>query len=419
MISATGVNSDETDVTNVNTLPTNSVTNWAGVYQVINYCNTVIDFAPNALATDNTFTKQLLNQYLAEVRALRAMMYFTLVKSFKDVPLKLKSTASDEDLLFLAKTSGDSVLKQVIADLKFADSNVVYTYGNTITDKGRINKFTVKALLADVYLWMEDYADCEDACNYIINSKKYGLIAGNTGWFNTLYYNGNSNEGIFEFQFDQSSNQNTFYNMFLYKPRFLASSIVMDQIYTVNPDPNIRDIRGEGASVRTSDNAIWKYSGVNASTARASNAYYAHWFAYRYADILLMKAEAINQMGGRGDEALALVYTIRYRANALAATDLNPDPTDRNAVADFILQERAREFSFEGKRWYDILRNAKRNNYERLDLILTMVSKTVPANIQLSAINKYKSPSHYSLYFPIYFYEIQSDPKLIQNPFYQ
>ena len=96
-----GITPDETDVMNVNTLATNSVTNWAGVYQVINYCNTVIDFAPGVLANDNTFTQQQLNQYLAEVRALRAMMYFTLVKTFRDVPLKTKSTSSDQDLLLL------------------------------------------------------------------------------------------------------------------------------------------------------------------------------------------------------------------------------------------------------------------------------------------------------------------------------
>ncbi len=415
------ITSDENDVINVNTLATNTVTNWAGVYQVINYCNTVIDFAPGVLAYDNTFTKNQLNQYLAEVKALRAMMYFTLVKSFRDVPLKLKSTSSDQDLLLLPKTSGDTVLQQVLSDLKFADSNAVFTYGNTITDKGRVNKFTVKALLADVYLWMDKYAECDDACNFIINSRKYGLVFGsNTTVFDNVYYKGNSAEGIFEFQFDQQR-LNSFYSMLsTTKPRFLASTNVMDQVFTIDfQDSKNFDIRGQGESVRTSDNAIWKYIGVDYNTARTIDASYAHWFAYRIADIYLMKAEALNQMGGRGLEALSYITFIRDRANALDATDLKPDPGDRNAMTDFILAERAREFAFEGKRWYDILRNAKRNNYERLDILLNMVSKTVPANKQISAINKYKDPAHNSHYFPIYLYELQSDPNLIQNPFYQ
>lgn len=416
-----GITADEIDVMNVNTLPTNTVTNWGGVYQVINYCNTVIDFAPSVLSTDNTFTQQQLNQYLAEVKALRAMLYFTLVKTFRDVPLKIKSTSSDRDLLLLPKTSGDSVLKLVLNDLKYADSNIVFTYGNTNTDKGRINKYSVKALLADVYLWMDNYTECEKACNFIIDSRKYGLLFGNNiSIYDNLYYKGNSSEGIFEFQFDQQK-LNNFYPMFTTtRARFLASPIVMDQIYTIDyvDDKNF-DIRGQGASVRTSDNTIWKYLGVDYNTIRALDASYAHWIAYRMADIYLMKAEALNQMGGRGAEALFYISLIRDRANALDATDLKPDPEDRNTMTDFIVQERAREFAFEGKRWYDILRNSKRNNYERIDLLLNMVSKSVPPNRQLSAINKYKDPEHNSHYLPIFLYELQSNPNLVQNPFYQ
>jgi len=413
-----GMTNDELDVINVNTLPTNGVTNWSNVYRTINYCNTVVDFAPGVLSVDNTLTKTQLNAYLAEARALRALMYFYLVRSFRDVPLKLKSTASDEDLLQLPKTSQDTILQQIVSDLAFADSNAVTTQGSSYYDKGRITKYTVKAIEADVYLWMDKYQECVAACDYIINSNKFGLIAGNGGWFSNLYYAGNSNESIFEFQYD-AQKLNTFYNMFsTNKSRYLASPIVMDEVYTIDYiDDQNKDIRGEGAAVRTSDNSIWKYIGVDFNTIRTSDASYAHWFVYRYADILLMKAEALNQIGGRGTEALQLVTTIRTRANALAQTDAKPDPADKRGMTDFILAERAREFAFEGKRWYDVLRNAKRNNYERLDILLNMAAKAVPAIRQQSALGKYRDPN--SHYFPIYAYEIQSDPNLIQNPFYK
>jgi hypothetical protein len=138
---------------------------------------------------------------------------------------------------------------------------------------------------------------------------------------------------------------------------------------------------------------------------------------YRYADILLMKAEALNNIGGRGVEAIQLVNTIRNRAGALAATNTNPDPTNKNDMTDYILSERAREFSFEGKRWYDVLRNSKRNNYERKDILLNMVARSAPGARQQSAINKYKNPDAH--YFPIYFNEILLDPNLVQNPFYK
>jgi hypothetical protein len=63
------------------------------------------------------------------------------------------------------------------------------------------------------------------------------------------------------------------------------------------------------------------------------------------------------------------------------------------------------------------LRNAKRNNYKRLDILLNMVSQTVPGNLQQSAIAKFKDPN--SHYFPIYQYELQTDKNLVQNPFYK
>ena len=109
IVPAIGATNDELDVTNVNTLATNSISNWATVYKVINYCNTIIDFAPGVLTNDNTLTQTQLNAYLGEARALRALMYFYLVRTFRDVPLKLKSTATDNDIEQIPKTSLETV----------------------------------------------------------------------------------------------------------------------------------------------------------------------------------------------------------------------------------------------------------------------------------------------------------------------
>ncbi|MES2329317.1 MAG: RagB/SusD family nutrient uptake outer membrane protein [Bacteroidota bacterium] len=412
-----GITNDELDVMNVNTLTTNSLAKWTAVYRTINYCNTVTDFAPGVLALDNTLTQAQLNAYLAEARALRALMYFYLVRSFRDVPLKLTSTSSDEDLQQLPKTSADTILNQIEKDLAFADSNVVFSHSNATYDKGQITKYTVKTIQADVYLWRDKYQLASDACDYVINSQKFGLIAGNDSWFNTMYYKGNSNETILEFQFDQQK-LNSFYGMFTTsKARYYASPNVMDNVFTIDYINDFKDLRGEGASVRTNDNAIWKYLGITYNQIRPSDQSYAHWFVYRYADVLMMKAEALNQIGGRGAEALALVNQIRLRGKALAQTNTNPSPADQAGMADYILQERAREFAFEGKRWYDVLRNAKRNNFARFDLLTTMLTKSVAPNRLQSAINKYKD--YNSLYFPIYFYELQVNPNLIQNPYYK
>lgn len=417
--STTSTLSEEVDVINVNILPTNTITNWRSVYQTINYCNTVLDFAPKVLENDKTFTEDALKKYIAEAKALRALMYFYLVRSFGDVPLKLKSTSSDKEIEQLAKSTQAEVLAQILKDLNEAEPDAVLTYGDQASDKGRITRFTINAMQADVHLWMDNYTACIAACNKVINSNRFGLIDGSSQsiWFTTLYANGNSNESIFEFQFDQQK-LNSLYTMFVTgRRRFVASPVVMEEMYTVNfLFPDSIDIRGDGGSVRSTDNTIWKFVGLNNTAFRAQEESYAHWMVYRFADILLMKAEALNESGS-GQEALDLVYRVRTRARALSATNTNPSPIDKEQVATFILEERAREFAFEGKRWYDLLRNAKRNNYQRLPLLLNMVATTVPPDRQQSAITKFRDKN--SHYFPIYFYELTTDKALVQNPFYR
>jgi hypothetical protein len=190
----------------------------------------------------------------------------------------------------------------------------------------------------------------------------------------------------------------------------------MEEFYTIDFVTDSSDIRGNAASIRTSDNAIWKYIGLDFNSIRPADASFAHWFVYRYADILLMKAEALIQLN-RGAEALTNITTIRARARALSQTNPNPDVDNRREMTDFLLEERAREFAFEGKRWYDILRNAKRNNYERIDLINNVVVRAVPADRQQSALGKYRDKN--SHYFPININEINVNPLLVQNPFYK
>ncbi len=414
--SSFGITAEELDIMNVNILSSNGIANWRSVYRTINYCNTVIDYAPQVMANDKTFTDEALASYIAEAKTLRALMYFYLVRSFRDVPLKLTSTSSDDQLEQLPKSSAAEVLDQIVKDLSESEPALPLTYNNPASDKGRITRYTLNALQADVYLWMEKYPETITACDKIINSGKFGLVPGSANWFNTVFANGNSYEGIFEFQFDRQK-LNSFYTLFRTNPHYTASNIVYDDIFTADGQNDLKDLRFDGASVRANDGLIWKYIGIDNNSLRVQGESFAHWFVYRYPDILLMKAEALAKIG-KGQDALDIIYRIRSRASALPDTD-RPGLTanDTDGILDFILEERSREFAYEGKRWYDILRHAKRDNYKHLDLLLNMVSQTVPGNLQQSAIAKYKDPN--SHYLPIYQYEIQTDKNLEQNPFYK
>jgi starch-binding outer membrane protein, SusD/RagB family len=411
VIPSSGATNNDIDIYNVNLLSTNNIVNWRAIYRTINYCNTVIDLGPGVLKNDKTLSQQQLDYYLSEALTIRALMYFYLARSFGDVPLKLNATSSDDQLEQLAKSPQSEVLNQIISDLKTAEPLAITTYGNKESDKGRVTKYTIYALMADVYLWMDKYNECIEACDKIIKSGRFGLLT-NRGFFVDIFYEGNSNESIFELQFSKEV-LNPFWNMFTTsRRRYQASDAVMETIYTIDYiNADSVDYRGDGASLVAGSNTIAKF--LWNSTADAS---YNHWIVYRYADIMLLKAEALNNVG-RGPEALPIIYEVRRRGHALPATDRNPDPNNEDLVTDFILEERAREFAFEGKRWYDLLRNAKRNNYRRLDILLNMVIVSVPPERQQSALYKYRD--YNSHYFPIYFYELNTDKNLEQNTFYK
>jgi len=399
---------DELDIFDVNITQSNVLSRWSAFYRTINFCNTVLDNAPAVKAIDPTLTTEQLNASLAEVLAIRSMMYFYLVKTFRDVPLKLKATTKDTDLENLPKTPAAQILSQIVNDLKQAESGAVTTYGNTKSDKGRVTKFTVNAILADVYLWMDNYSGTIAECNKIINSQRYSMQSAGSSWFFNVFFTGSSTETIFEFA-NGNSVSNPFWNL-LVNPRkkFQASPYIPSDVFIaddVDPD-RIFDIRAD-EFYNSGDLTIRKWGTENPS--------FVNWQAYRITDIMLMKAEALTETGA-GAEALTLVQDIRTRRNAVGATARTVDPGDKDGIIDYILAERAREFAFEGKRWYDILRIAKRDNYRRLQLLTGIVAQTVSPAVQQSAITKYQDIN--SHYLPIFESELFADPQLVQNPFY-
>jgi tetratricopeptide (TPR) repeat protein len=410
------VTPDQRDISNSNILSSNDLTSWHAFYRTINFCNTVIDLAPGVLAKDPTLTQTQLNNYLSEALAIRAYMYFTLARTFKDVPLKLTATLSDTDNFQIPVSTQDEVFAQVIKDLALAEEYAVKDYGNTASNKGRITVYAINAMQADVYLWMEKYQEALAATNKVIDSGKFQLIPASSTWFSTVYAKGNSSESIFEFQFT-TSNLNPFYDMLFSRPEYTASSRVLEEVYGIDfNDPLNKDIRGERASLIPGTNEIYKFTGLNNDDRKSLQESDTHWFVYRYADVLLLKAEALAELG-KGDEALAIIQNIRTFRKAINLTAQNPNPASKNLVIDYILAERSRELAFEGKRWFDVLRNAKRNKYARLDLLLNMAVSNAPVDQQQSILAKLKDPN--SHYLPINVYDLYTNKALVQNPFYK
>ncbi len=418
---------NELDIINSNILPTNNLTDWRDFYRIINYCNTVIEFAPSVLEKDKTYTQEAMKTHVAEAKALRAWMYFYLVRLYGEVPIKITATSSDDDITPIAKSTQAQVLEQIVKDLNEAEVDAPTTYGARDKDHSRVTKYMINTLLADVYLWMDKPNEALAAANKVISSAKFGLVGNPTfrsnTWFNTVRA-GNSNEGIFEIT--HGSDFVLLYNVTNYPMfaifgtgasssyrRYQASNYVTEEVFVEDiVDPTNYDTRGDDASLASTTGVIRKYERNSGDTP-------FNWIVYRYADVLLIKAEALAMLN-RGQEALDIIKQIRTRAWAIPQTEKTPDPADiynSGGVMDYILEERAREFAFEGKRWFDILRHAKRNNYQRMDLLIDLTARSVPGDRQQSAIAKIKDPN--SHYLPIYIYEIQTNKLLVQNPFYK
>ncbi len=436
----------------------NPIVNWSNFYLVINNCNTVLKFAPNVLSIDGTFTQKQWAEYKAEVLTIRAMMYYYLVRSFKDVPLILEAYTSDDQDLYIPKTSSEIILDSIVKDLQFATNNAPVGYTKTTDNKSRITRWSAKTLLADVYLWMERYQESLNLCNEVIGSGKFSMIpvekmnyevmdGGNIidvvtvaseadaeSFFSQSYVEGNSVESIFEIPFS-SLYTNPFYELLGpqvndLKPKIdiLDEGIFPAPVYSAFPDAT--DIRGSGCSYRAG--VVWKYVGMSRTgSPRAATEYTSPWIIYKYSDVLLMKAEALNQIGLKTSgeqvqdiykQAIQSMNIVRKARNAVETSDYKfvENEVDGKILEKAILDERAREFSFEGKRWYDVLRNAKRNDYEgsNIQYLITLAINSTSPQKQQSLIAKYKDPKHNSHYWPIYIKEIESNKNLKQNEFY-
>ncbi|MFT3737826.1 MAG: RagB/SusD family nutrient uptake outer membrane protein [Breznakibacter sp.] len=412
--------------------PTNGFAKWNSVYRTINYCNNILEKAPEILETDASMTKQKMNQYRAEALTIRAMMYLLLNKVYREAPLLLTATTSDNQTIRVAKVENQSELwDQIEADLLEAEGYAAESYGSTLAeDKGRVTKYTVWSIMADFYLWRSLDGDADkavQACDKIISSGKFSLVRGDDNWLYNLYYVGNSIEGIFELQFAEDI-LNPYYNLFMTTGSYHANPDVVESFFPVDElaDPDSADVRGDRGSYRSSLNyALWKYIGINRIASKSASESYSNFIVYRYADVLLMKAEALSLLVTDDSEAsiqkasssLALIQQVRTRARASKLTDRGT-PTTKEGLIDYILEERAREFAFEGKRWFDLLRIAKRDNYALKNYLIDMLQMSAPATRLVSIQAKMQNPDYH--YMPIPQSDIDAGyPLLKQNPFYE
>ncbi|MBC7922211.1 MAG: RagB/SusD family nutrient uptake outer membrane protein [Ferruginibacter sp.] len=375
---------------------------WSDGYRGIYRCNTVLD---RILAVP--MDEALKQRMTGEAKFLRALMYFNLVRMFGDVPLVLKEITDTNEGYTYGRAPVADVYAQITKDLSDAEALLPPAY--TGVNVGRATSGAAKALLGKVYLTQQQHPAAVAKLKEVVDAENaglYALLPAYADVFKTA--NKNGKESVFAVQYRKGNlgEGSGFAN--LYAPQVSGNAVV-----AFGGDGNNRptaDLENayEAGDVRKDLSMATGYT--NELGARVDFYYvrkYAdppvvkydsedNWPVIRFADVLLMYAEALNETG-RPAEALPFLNRIRVRA-ALAAKASLTQPEMRLALE----QERRVELAFEGHRWFDLVRTGR-----ALD-VLNGKAGAIGITTKLTANN---------LVFPVPQSQIDVNPSRIQqNP---
>ncbi|MFS4429565.1 RagB/SusD family nutrient uptake outer membrane protein [Chryseobacterium sp. S90] len=364
-------------------------------YTGIERANLVIKNIPLSpvYQTGSAADKKLMDRYLGEALTLRAMFYYDLIKNWGDVPFQDKPSA-DLPSVYLPKTDRDIIYDQILEDLAKASTLVPWKSEGGTTAQ-RLSKAAVKGLRARIALARAGYSlrrspqlmvqgtnpqkyyqIAYDECKEIINSGQHKLNPSYEGLFRSLHTNSpdTTNEIIFAVgAFGGNSRTDSkigYYNGLRHDDSDWKSAGGISAIPTyfyefgkndLRRDVNIAIFRvstSKQEDLQTSIN--WndgKFRKSWTSITGTSQNLGIDWPLLRYADILLMFAEADNQLhSAPSQEAIDAVMAVRQRAYAGNPDQVGTIPTSKNQFFQYIVQERLLEFGGEGLRKYDLIR---------------------------------------------------------------
>ena len=400
-------------------LTTNKECKYHELYTAIGRANSVIKYGPGVLKKDPSFSPALSSSYLAEAIYIRSLCYFYLVRTFGKVPLVLEPYVDDSEAFAVASSSEEEIIEQLLKDLNAYVGRCKTGYETDGIDiwpnKGRATSWAYHALMADIYLWKGDYANCIKQCDEVAKGEFY--LMETESWYE-IFYPGNSAEGIFEIQYSlQDGATNYLFKSFHNGEEISTWLMNMDLEEEYNQYVE-RDYRGEFGSY-ADELKIWKYAGFNVqdeNDALRSSEQDNNWIVCRYADVLLMKAEALAMQGPEGwEEVCTIVEEIRLRAGQEIKM---PKPENEFAALEMVINERTLEFLGEGKRWFDVLRVAKRDNYKYKQYLFDVLLRDVSAKEYAIWLSKLQDPN--SWYLPIHKDEIENGMGILeQNPYYE
>ena len=345
---------------------------WSGQYQEINLCNQVIDNVPNI-----TMDAALKARYLAEAKFIRAYCYFRLVRAFGDVPLRLHLPVNASEYN-IPRTPKAQVWAAIEQDLTDAAAVLPQTY--PAADVGHATKGAALALHAKVDMYLKKWTDVLALTNQVM-TMGYSLFPNYEQLFRVA--NENSSESIFEIQAKYIPGDCGASNSQYSQVQGVRGSTGGGWGFNV-PTPSLvaeyeandprKDatiiFRGEttpegDAIPPTGDNPMYNQkSYVPFSTYVACNeGAEQNIRVLRYAEVLLINAEAANEIGGAANTTLALNSLNAVRARARGANPITVLPpvtvTDQTQLRNAIWHERRVELGMEFDRFFDVVRQGR------------------------------------------------------------
>lgn len=356
VLSGSVTDQDEFDKFYLRTTNPFTLAAWSDGYRGIYRCNAVIDRIGNVPMDEN-----LRKRIVGEAKFLRALMYFNLVRFFGDVPLVLTEITDPLQGYEYGRSPVAEVYAQIAKDLTDAEAVLPERY--TGVDIGRATVGAAKSLLGKVYLTQRRYADAATKLKEVIDKATYSLRPNYADLFRPA--NKNSSESIFEVQYRKGNlgEGSNFANT--YAPVNSGNAVIqfggsgnniptvdLIQSYEANdPRRNVSLATGytNANGARVEANHIRKYIDPPVVNGDSED----NWYVLRYADVLLLYAEALNETG-RTAEALTFLNQVRKRVGLPDKTGLSQADTRLS-----LEQERRVELAFEGHRWFDLVRTGR------------------------------------------------------------
>lgn len=414
---------------------------WSAAYQGISRANTAIKYVPQTQGLSETES----NRLLAEARFFRALNYFYLVRVWGDVPLITEPYESLENI-YVERTPANQVYDQISADLEWAEQqgglNNATFHGNNY----RITRGAVSTLKADVQLHkagypVQDASAYQEAANSardVINSGVYDLIENGstpeTSAYNVLRTSDEENEYVYAIEFVANIAENGWLASYSYPNRMAAFGLFtysitnnayrpLDELIRVY-DPE-RDLRVQEQQFyhtqRVINGELYEfelspYLFHNTTALFETNRGDKNINIYRYAEVLLIAAEAIARSEGVTPEAVSYLADVRNRAYWETERSAVEAELSGLSVQDFVEEvwkERLREFALEFKIWSDIQRTRQ----------YPTTTENNPGEVNFVNVIGHTNPwgatfQEHHLLFPISDNDLQSNPNLVQNPGY-